>query len=206
MKQHLKETELALAASGDGGVWAGFRLRRHLKGCTECQLAMESFTDLRGALSADLARGPNWDERALEMRANIRLALEAGECVREQSMHEQGSAVAASTWNPRFALALASLFLLAGAGIFLRETPTAPVNSVVAATRGASASPMLASASAILASSDAGIEFRSGETSVMLLNRNGVVADQTVSTLGEIRSRYIDGDTGAVTINNVYLQ
>ena len=199
MKQHLKETELALAASGDGGVWAGFRLRRHLKSCTECQLAMESFTDLRGALSADLARGPNWDERALEMRANIRLALEAGECVREQSMHEQGASIAAPTWNPRFALALASLFLLAGAGIFLRETPTAPVNSVVAATRVASASPMLAS-------SDAGIEFRSGETSVMLLNRNGVVADQTVSTLGEIRSRYIDGDTGAVTINNVYLQ
>ena len=198
MKQHPQETELALAASGDGGVWAGFRLRRHLKGCTECQLAMESFTDLRGALSADLARGPNWDERALEMRANIRLALEAGECVRE-SMYERGASVAAPTWNPRFALALASLFLLAGAGIFLRETPTAPVNSVVAATRGASASP-------ILASSDAGIEFRSGETSVMLLNRNGVVADQTVSTLGEIRSRYIDGDTGAVTINNVYLQ
>ena len=198
MKQHPQETELALAASGDGGVWAGFRLRRHLKGCTECQLAMESFTDLRGALNADLARGPNWDERALEMRANIRLALEAGECVREQA------AVVAPTWNPRFALALASLFLLAGAGIFLRETPTAPVNSVVAATRVAS--PILASASPILASSDAGIEFRSGETSVMLLNRNGVVADQTVSTLGEIRSRYIDGDTGAVTINNVYLQ
>ena len=204
MKQHPQETELALAASGDGGVWAGFRLRRHLKGCTECQLAMESFTDLRGALSADLARGPNWDERALEMRANIRLALEAGECVREQSVYEQGAAMAAPRWNPRFALALASLFLLAGAGIFLRETPIAPVNSVVAATRVAS--PILASASAILASSDAGIEFRSGETSVMLLNRNGVVADQTVSTLGEIRSRYIDGDTGAVTINNVYLQ
>ena len=203
MKQHPQETELALAASGDGGVWAGFRLRRHLKGCTECQLAMESFTDLRGALSADLARGPNWDERALEMRANIRLALEAGECVREP-MYERGASVAAPTWNPRFALALASLFLLAGAGIFLRETPTAPANSVVAATRVAS--PILASASAILASSDAGIEFRSGETSVMLLNRNGVVADQTVSTLGEIRSRYIDGDTGAVTINNVYLQ
>ena len=197
MKQHPQETELALAASGDGGVWAGFRLRRHLNGCTECQLAMESFTDLRGALSADLARGPNWDERALEMRANIRLALEAGECVREQSVHEQGASMAAPTWNPRFALALASLFLLAGAGIFLRETPIAPVNSVVAATRVASP---------ILASSDAGIEFRSGETSVMLLNRNGVVADQTVSTLGEIRSRYIDGDTGAVTINNVYLQ
>ena len=184
MKQHPKETELALAASGDGGVWAGFRLRRHLSGCAECQSAMESFTDLRGALSADLASGPNWDERALEMRANIRLGLEAGECVREP-----GVAVIAPMWNPRFALALASLFLLAGAGIFLRETPTTPMNS----------SPMLAA-------SDAGIEFRSGDTSLMLLNRNGVVADQTVSTLGEIRSRYIDGDTGAVTINNVYLQ
>ncbi len=185
MKQHPDETELALGASGDCGVWAGFRLRRHVRGCTECQAAMESFTDLRGALSADLTHGTNWDERALEMRANIRLGLEAGECVRGAGV----AVVAAPRWNPRFALALASLFLLAGAGIFLRETPTAPVNFPPT-----------------LASSDAGIEFRSGETSVMLLNRNGVVADQTVSTLGEIRSRYIDGDTGAVTINNVYLQ
>jgi hypothetical protein len=40
----------------------------------------------------------------------------------------------------------------------------------------------------------------------MLLNGNGAVADQTVNAQGEIRSRYIDGDTGAVTINNVYLQ
>jgi hypothetical protein len=33
-----------------------------------------------------------------------------------------------------------------------------------------------------------------------------VVASQTVSAGGEIRARYVDGDTGAVTINNVSLE
>jgi hypothetical protein len=41
---------------------------------------------------------------------------------------------------------------------------------------------------------------------MMLLNRPGVVASQTVSAGGEIRARYVDGDTGAVTINNVSLE
>ena len=37
-----------------------------------------------------------------------------------------------------------------------------------------------------------------------LLNRNGSVADQTVSAQGEIGARYVHG--GSVTINNVYLE
>jgi hypothetical protein len=58
----------------------------------------------------------------------------------------------------------------------------------------------------VLESSGAGLEVRSGGGSMTLLNRHGAVADQTANAQGEIRARYIDGETGTVTINNVYLE
>jgi hypothetical protein len=175
---HPKETELALLASGDCGVIERYRLRRHVDVCADCRAVLESFVEMRGAFQQEESL-PDWDAMAREMRANIRLGLEAGECVKEPELK----------WNFRPALALASLLMLVGAGFVLREAKT-PVRKI----------------SPVLASSDAGIEFRSGDTSLMLLNRDGAVADQTVNAQGEIRSRYIDEDTGAVTINNVYLQ
>ena len=48
------------------------------------------------------------------MRANIRVGLAAGECVREvRSRHSQA-------WKPQLAIGMAGILLLAGAGVFLR--------------------------------------------------------------------------------------
>jgi Cu/Ag efflux protein CusF len=58
----------------------------------------------------------------------------------------------------------------------------------------------------VLQSTGAGIELRTGSSSMMLLHRPGAVANQTVSAAGEIRVRYVDSETGAVTINNVSLE
>jgi hypothetical protein len=41
---------------------------------------------------------------------------------------------------------------------------------------------------------------------LIFLNHEGSRADQTVSAQGEIRARYVDGETGSVTITNVYLE
>jgi hypothetical protein len=186
---HPKETELALLASGELSLPRRWQLGRHLSGCTACQTTVNNFTEIRTAtlaedLPPELTAG-QWEALAREMRANIRLGLEAGECVREVAT--------TGRWNFRPALAMACLLLLLATGLALRQ-------------RKGSSTPASAHAVPELASSEDGIEFRSGQTSLMLLNRGGVVADQTVSTQGEIRSRYIDGDSGAVTINNVYLQ
>lgn len=188
MKNHPRETDLALLASGDCGLFDAIRLRLHVRDCADCQAVVESFSRLRGAMSAELLSAELGQGLAQEMLANIRLGLEAGACVRGEGAER----TAVSAWQPRLALAMASLLLLAGAGFWLREKPGAGVSTAAVVP--------------IVASSDAGIEFRSGENSLMLLNRNGAPGNQTVSAQGEIRSRYIDGDTGAVTINNVYLQ
>ena len=193
MKNHPEETDLALLASGDCGLFDAIRQRLHVRNCADCQSVVESFSRLRGAMSAELLSAQLGHGLAQEMLANIRLGLEAGACVRGEGAER----TVVSAWQPRLALAMASLLLLAGAGFWLQEKPGAGISTVAVV-------PVVASP--VVASSDAGIEFRSGENSLMLLNRNGAPGNQTVSAQGEIRSRYIDGDTGAVTINNVYLQ
>ncbi len=182
---HPTESELALYAGGDCGRIARFFLNRHIRDCGECQETVAEFEMLRlETASADFPV-VNWNQLAREMHANINLGLEAGACVAPVRVNR--------VWEPRMAFAFASLLFLAGSAFFLSQ-PGKPVPSPVAA------------AQTVLESSGAGLEVRSGGTSITLLNRHGAVAEQTVGAQGEIRARYIDGETGAVTINNVYLE
>lgn len=192
--KHPGEIDLALLAGGEVGRIRRFSLERHVRGCSECGEKVAQFRDLRAETAnfepADLNQGDlNWDLLAAEMSANIHLGLEAGECVR-------GARVARS-WNPRLTLAFASLLVIGGAGFLLRDAGQ-PGGALRAVPAQAS--------EPVLESTGAGIELRTGSTSLMLLSHPGAVANQTVSAGGEIRARYVDGETGAVTINNVSLE
>ena len=190
--KHPGEIDLALLAGGEVGRLRRFSLERHLRGCTECDRKVAHFQALR-AETANFQpvdwNALNWNALAAEMRANIRLGLEAGECVR--------SANAAHGWNPRLTLALASVAVIAGASFLLRDSRLQPPSP---------ARPAVQASAPVLQSNGEGIELRSGSTSMMLLNHPGTVASQTVSAGGEIRARYVDGETGAITINNVSLE
>jgi hypothetical protein len=185
---HPAANDLALLAGGDAGPFRRFFLDRHARGCADCQGKIAEFQHQREEISIfhDELELPdlNWNSLAAEMRANIRLGLEAGACVR--------SAHLSNGWNPRLTLAFASLLLLVASSFFLRDGRPHPA--------------VVEAAGPVLQSSGSGIEFRTGHHSLTLLNRRGVAADQTVSAQGRIGARYIDGETGAVTINNVYLQ
>jgi hypothetical protein len=188
VKIHPSEAELALLAGGECGWLTRLRLRRHVRNCESCGDAVAEFQDLRGAVSAAGAELPGisdaeWDRMALEMRANIHLGLEAGACVPVVEP--------ARVWNPKLAAAFASLLILAGAGLTMRgPVPVAPT--------------ALKADVPTVQSSLSGLEVRTGDTSLTLLNHHGSVADQTASAQGTIRASYVDA--GGVTINNVYLE
>jgi hypothetical protein len=182
--KHPGEIDLALLAGGELGRMRRFSLERHVRACAECDEKVTQFQALRAEVANFEPADLNWTVLATEMRANIHLGLEAGECVRAAST--------ARSWNPRLALAFASLLLIVGASFLLRQSGPHPV--------------ALPSSAPVLESTGAGIELRTGSTSMMLLNRPGAVANQTVSAGGEIRVRYVDSETGAVTINNVSLE
>jgi hypothetical protein len=183
--KHPSEADLALFAGGEASGLSRFFLNRHVRDCRACMDQVNRFELLRLELREFHPPALDWNRLAMEMRANIHVGLEAGECVRQASVGRGG-------WNPKLAVALASLLMLIGAG-FLLKSPAPRVPQEAAKE-----------AAAVLESTGSGLELRHGGSSLTLLNHDGVAADQTVSAQGEIRARYVDG--GAVTINNVYLE
>ena len=199
--RHPGELDLALLAGDDVGFVRSYLLERHVSNCERCRVLVARFRQLRAdmAESTDDFAAPDlsWNLVAGEMRANIRLGLEAGECVRPPT-------IAGRILNPRLAVALASLFLIVAAGFFFRDM------RVRARQSGRDVQITIRDSAPVgtptLQSTPAGVELRTGSNSLTLLNPRGAAAQQTVSAEGEIRAGYVNGDTGSVTINNVYLQ
>jgi hypothetical protein len=186
---HPRENNLALLAGGETGRIQRFVLDRHVRTCGACQDKIAEYRELRSELAELELPDVNWNFLAADMRANIRLGLEAGACV--------GSTQVLRRWNPRLGVAFAGLALLVVSGFFLRDMR--PLHN----------QPRAAAAEApttVLRSTGSGVEIRTGTKSLALLNHHGNAANQTVSAQGDIEARYIDNETGSVTINNVYLQ
>jgi hypothetical protein len=179
---HPAENDLALLAGGEAAWVRRILLERHVGTCDDCRKKVADYRDLRDAVAEFEPPEMNWSALAVEMRANIGVGLEAGACVK--------AAREPVRWNPRFAVAFGCLLALVGSNFFLRMHRT----------------PVVEAAGPVARSTTSGIELRKGSHSLIFLNHEGSPADQTVSAQGEIRARYVDGETGSVTITNVYLE
>ena len=130
-----------------------------------------------------------WNRMAAEMRANIRLGLAAGECVRSS---ERPMRDAPLFTGARATVALASVLALMVTGLML-ERPAPPMPR--------SNEPM------VLATAN-GIQRRSGDQAFGLMH-SGVGASSvtyTVSAQGTMGARYTDPETGYVTMTKVYVE
>jgi hypothetical protein len=181
--RHPSSTDLALLAGGDCGFARAFLLNRHIRQCPDCSAEVDEFSALREEMADCMPPSVNWASLASEMRANIRVGLEAGECVRYSVSMPHNR-------TPRLVIAFASLIALIGTGVFYSRHQNRSETH---------------SSAAVLHSTPEGVEVRSGLSSLELLNRKASITDQTVSAQGQIGVRYVD-DTGSVTINNVILQ
>jgi len=135
--KHPAEQDLALYAGGDHGFVESWILGRHVRNCASCSEVVEEYRELTLALSAEAlsteADLPDWDSLAGEMRANIRVGLEAGACIPRERVLPKPFAL-----NPRLTVALASLMVLVGAGVFLRQPKRTPSGAVIASHQMAS--------------------------------------------------------------------
>lgn len=121
--RHPKQDTLALHAGGDLSAFARWRTERHLAICGPCRDEVAEFDAMRRNL-ADLLEMPElpWNRIAEEMRANIRLGLAAGECVRP--VEKAGWISRRGGW--RVAVAMASIAALAVTGLMLERPRPAP--------------------------------------------------------------------------------
>jgi hypothetical protein len=185
---HPLETDLALLAGGEAGRIQRFLLDRHVRTCAACQETIAEYRELRSELAEPGLPDLNWNFLAADMRANIRLGLEAGACVRTPRI--------LGGWNPKLGFAFAGLALLISSSYFLRDIRRLPNPSQARAEV----------ATTVLRSTGSEVEIRTGARSLALLNHQGSAIDHTVSAQGDIGTRYIDSETESVIINNVYLQ
>jgi hypothetical protein len=193
--KHPNEAELALYAGRDLSFVAEWRVARHVSRCEECRETAAAFESLRPEMAAlsELPANIGWNRLASEMKANIRLGLEAGECV--------GGTEKESRWAlPAFAgmrtvAAYASLVALAGAGVWLQRplAQTWPVDS------GAT----------VLAATGDGIELTKGGHSLGLrygASRDAKYDVNYADAGGSVGARYVDASTGYVTVVNVNVE
>jgi hypothetical protein len=187
--KHPGEATLALHAGQDLGPVARWRTQRHLARCARCRGEVAEFSALRQEMG-DLSELPgiSWNRLAAEMKANIRVGLAAGECVRD-------SRTTQSVFSGfRAAIACASVAILLMAGLWLeRPMPVTKVGSQPG---------ILAQATRF------GVEVRNGDQAFLLKNVSlpDSLVNYTAGAQGSIGARFVDRSTGYVTINTVYVQ
>lgn len=202
---HPNERRIALYACGDAGWMERFAMSRHVARCSRCRDRAAAFRRDRELVrqeAAQLPAGLDWNRLAAEMTANIHLGLEAGECVSAAPERKKSVQV---TWRPVFAAAGVSVVLLLA--MFL-NFPQAQRESLARGVRGLWAQPVVETADAdvALSSTRNGIEIRENGSTLAIMNPGSTPPVTVVNTGGSLRARYVDSDTGQVTITNVYAQ
>ena len=190
--RHPREETLALFAGGDLGAFARWRVLRHLRGCDECRTEVREFEESAEVLHDEAGRLPsrlNWDRLAGEMTGNIRVGLAAGECVAPSPAPRQTLG-----WRPAALVAMLTLAVLGG--WFLKGPRMwMPANP-----------PIISAAGPMLDATPAGIEVKANRAALTLLNTRAASPAVYVSSPGSLRARFVDSETGQITINNVYAE
>lgn len=179
--RHPNQATLALHAGGDLGSFARWRTERHLARCEHCRAEVAAFDEIR-AIIPELAETPEipWNRLAVEMKANIRLGLSAGECVRAGKPLRESPMFTGA----RAVVAFASILVLLVTGLVLEHPAPSEYGVVVQAT-------------------SKGIQVREGKQALSLLNTGADDVTYSVGAQGSLRARYVDPETGYVTINTV---
>jgi hypothetical protein len=190
--KHPTEAALALYAGRDLGFGSRLRVGAHVRGCAHCRSRVEQFREVRGWLGAqeeDMPAGVDFGMLAAEMKANIRLGLSAGECVAA----EPAPRVAVAWLRP--ATVLPVLVVVVAGWILQSLQPPLRPGALLGTGEGGM----------VLAASSSGIGLEKDGRGLTLLNPH---AGTVVSSVrgDALRVRYVDTDTGQVTISHVYAQ
>jgi hypothetical protein len=186
--KHPSEIDLSLFTGRDLSLLENWRVGRHVRYCDSCAGVVREFRaaseELRGSLQ-DLPEGLNWDRLASEMTGNIHVGLAAGECVAPVIARSQRL----NGW--RTAAVMASVTVLLMGGWWLNIPPHQTIGKAT---------------EVVLENTSNGIELRQDGSSLTLLHSRGGNSVVLASSPGSLRARYVDEETGQVTINNVYAQ
>ncbi len=193
MKLHPAHETLALYAGKDLDLWMRIRIGGHVRRCERCGRHVEEFRGLREFLGAGQDEVPpylDWSELAAEMKANIRLGVAAGQCVSQPDRRP----VRMPWRTPAVALPVLLLVLVG----WLLQTVPPPLKLISAPESAVDARGI------VLESGSSGIGVEQDGRGFRLLEPQAAQNVMYSVGGGSVRSRYVDSDTGQVTISHVY--
>ncbi len=189
--RHPETSKLALFAGGDLGLLARIATSLHVSRCGQCREEVERFATARRELNImaeEMPEGLDWDRLAAEMSANVRLGLEAGSIV-DVPRHVQEPL----GWRAAFVLAAGTVVIITGWFLHVSPQDQAKIAQVLPPAVGIS-----------IEATQSGVELKEENGAAMKLRApESQPVMLTVSAEGSVNARYVDSETGQVTINNV---
>lgn len=201
--RHPDERQIALYAGGETSWLERFSISRHLAACSNCRATADAYRKDRAQVRAEahaLPPGVNWERLSAEMTANIRVGLEAGECVNSvRARHRR-----LVGWRP--ALAAAGLAIILFSGWYLNFPSEQRASVARAMEKLWTPRTPAAELGVSLRATRNGIQVTENGSAMTMMHPDATPAMVVVSTRGALRARYVDDDTGQVMITNVYAQ
>ncbi len=204
MSRHAPESNLALYVSGDLGWWDHVFVRVHLNACEQCRLLVEAYRADRARIreAADgMPADVDWNRLAAEMAANIRVGLAAGECVAPRPRK-----IVAWGWRPVAAMASVAVLLAGAWWLNMPPTETQALGRAVRSIWHGRGGAALEERGPVVSASSSGIELRENGSALAVSQGTARPVAVSVSMQGSASARYVDTDTGQVTITSVYVQ
>jgi hypothetical protein len=198
---HPSLADIALYARRDLPLGERLRIRRHLARCADCDQQMHSFCAAaeelkREALSETLTAFEaiaDWNTLEREMLGNIGVGLAAARCI------EKVGRKRVFLLRGAFAAGLTILFVLA----WMTHIPREDTSRIFSGLTRAFIPPRQATGP-VLRTSAVGITVRRDGVALTILHPPSAVLSLAGS--GSVSARYVDDDTGQVTITKVYAQ
>lgn len=189
-RKHPDSGLLALCAGGDLPWLDALRVKWHARRCGRCAAELQGFRAAREALKRqwdEIPEGMEWERLAAEMTANIHLGLSAGAVV-DSAFGARIAVPGGLSWRRTAAVVFASFaFVLAGGWLLKGPAPGGGAGvGVSVEARGE------------------GLVVEQAGSALTLLGPAGEAAESEVDFGGSARARYVDAETGQVTIHHVY--
>jgi len=192
MNPHPELAALALYSGRDLPLLERWSIGRHLATCPVCSAEVAAFRALAAQpIAENFVPDIAWEPLAEEMRANIRLGLEASEAI---SAYRRPTPTEERWLNWRAAALVASLMAVVGSGWWFAVSAKKLDQPVASVVQPAS-----------VEATDSGVEIKDGNLTLELRTPASRVSFVSISTEGTAETRYTDAETGQITVNHVYL-
>ena len=201
-RQHLPAGLAALYAGGELPWTLRLKMKQHLRRCEACTHQVKAFravtAELRREAETNVLTGfeaiADWSRLEREMTGNIAVGVAAARCV--DKVRRRGS-----FWlRASFALGLGTLFT---AG-WVTHIPAEDSARILASLRQWAGMETNASGATVLRTAPDSIAVRTQGTTLKLIHPRSAIT--SLSGSASVEARYVDEETGQVTITGVYGQ